>query len=314
MKFAAALLFASASASISGKYMEYVIKHSKSYLTSAEFQARKAIFAENDSLIEEHNSTNATFTLGHNLFSDMTEQEKARYRGRLSTEGVQKNYTVLPEANADSVNWIDAGAVNPIKDQGQCGSCWAFSSVCALEGAHFIATGKLESFAEQQLVDCSTANYGCGGGWQYKAFQYYESNMAILEKDYAYTAKDGSCQYDSLSHTGVDVSGYSWVTADSSSQTKAAIAKQPISVSIEADRYVFQLYSSGVFDSTSCGTSLDHAVALVGYGTENGQDYYLLRNSWGTSWGEAGYMKIANVGDGAGICGVQMEPLYPASN
>ena len=150
---------------IASKFMMYVIEHSKSYLTAAEFDARKALFAASDALVEEHNSTNANFTLGHNLFSDMTEQEKARYRGRLSTEGVEKTFVELPEANADSVNWVTAGAVNPIRDQGQCGSCWAFSSVCALEGAHYMATGTLAQFSEQQLVDCSTANYGCNGGW-----------------------------------------------------------------------------------------------------------------------------------------------------
>jgi len=120
--------------------------------------------------------------------------------------------------------------------------------------------------------------------------------------------------YNTLKHTGIDVSNYVNTTPRSATQTKAALAQQPISVSIEADKAVFQLYTSGVFDSSACGTNLDHAVALVGYGTQAGQDYFILRNSWGTSWGEQGYMKIANTGNGVGICGVLSDPLYPNSN
>jgi len=302
--------------SAASKYMQYVIEHSKSYITAEEFAARQAIFAENDDLVELHNQTNSSFRLGHNKFSDMTEDEKAAFRGRLNTVSA-KNIVVLDEtATPSSVDWRGT-AVNPIRDQGSCGSCWAFSSVCALEGAHYMATGNLESFSEQQLVDCakfSWGNLGCNGGLQENAFNYYEQNDAILRSAYPYTAKNGDCQYDSLKKTAVEVSTYVNTTPKSASQTKAALAKQPISVSIEADKAVFQLYKSGVFDSTSCGTSLDHAVALVGYGTENGQDYYILRNSWGTTWGDQGYMKIANVGDGRGICGVQMDPLYPNSD
>jgi C1A family cysteine protease len=303
--------------SVASKYMQYVIEHNKSYITAEEFEARLGIFTENDQLINLHNSTNASFELGHNFMSDMTEEEKARMRGRLPTLGAEKRVKVLSTDNlASSVDWRGT-AVNPIRDQGQCGSCWAFSSVCAMEGAHYIATGTLPQFSEQQLVDCAKfawGNLGCSGGLQENAFNYYESNDAIDRSLYPYTARNGDCQYSQLKHTAVEVSTYVNTTPRSASQTKAAIAQQPISVSIEADKAVFQLYKSGVFDSTSCGTSLDHAVALVGYGTENGQDYFILRNSWGSSWGDQGYMKIANVGDGAGICGVQLDPVYPNTN
>jgi len=157
-------------------------------------------------------------------------------------------------------------------------------------------------------------NFGCNGGLQERAFNYYENNMAILESTYPYTASDGTCKYNSDAHTKVNVSDYVNTTPRSATQTQAALAQQPLSVSIEADKMVFQLYSSGVFDSASCGTTLDHAVALVGYGTESGQEYFILRNSWGTTWGEQGYMKIANTGNGVGICGVLSDPLYPNSN
>ena len=317
MKFAAALLAATVSADIATKlrYIEHLSKFNKQYLSMAEFEARLEHFAKADAIVEEHNAQNSTYFLRHNILSDLTEEERAQYRGKLPSENVEfRNTTSLnTDSLPSSVDWRGT-AVNSIQDQAQCGSCWAFSATCALEGAHYIATGKLEKFAEQQLVDCDSQCYGCGGGWAYAGFVYWESTPAILKSDYAYTARDGTCKVGQVAATETVVTGYTWVTPKSSSAAKAAIAQQPVSVAIEADQYVFQLYGGGVFDNTSCGTYLDHAVALVGYGSENGQDYFILRNSWGTSWGDEGYMKIADVGDSAGICGVLSEPVWPTSN
>ena len=319
MKFTAALLATSAAAlSTSSKYMQYVLEHNKSYITIEEFEARKAIFAENDELVESHNQSNSSFTLGHNKFSDMTEGEKSRYRGRIAQTVNSTNPIVFDTLSTPtSIDWREEGCVNAIRDQGQCGSCWAFSSVVALEGAHCAATGQLLEFSEQQLVDCAFlkyGNFGCGGGLEQNAFTYWETHNAIARDAYPYTAKNGDCKYDSLTNTGIEVATYTDVTPESDSQMKAALAQQPISVAIEADKAVFQLYKTGVFDSASCGTDLDHAVALVGFGSEGGQDYYILRNSWGTTWGDQGYMKIADQGTGAGICGVQSAPTFPSSN
>ena len=306
---------------LAAKFMQYVVANNKSYITSEEFAARQALFEEAENFINAHNATDAKFTLAHNQFSDMTEAEKKNTRGRLPNEGQMKakNFQIFDETSTpSSVDWRGV-AVNPIRNQGSCGSCWAFSSVCAMEGAHYIATGTLAQFSEQQLVDCakySWGNLGCSGGLQENAFNYYESYEAISRDSYPYTAKNGSCQYTSLKNEGVDVSNYVNTTPGSVSQTKAAIAQQPISVSIEADKMVFQLYSGGVFDSDQCGTSLDHAVALVGYGTDAGQDYFILRNSWGVTWGEQGYMRIStDTGSrNKGICGVLSDPLYPNTN
>ena len=306
---------------LAAKFMQYVVANNKSYITSEEFAARQALFEEAENFINAHNATDAKFTLAHNFFSDMTEDEKKNTRGRLPNEGQMKakRMHILDETSTpSSVDWRGT-AVNAIRNQGSCGSCWAFSSVCAMEGAHYIATGTLAEFSEQQLVDCakySWGNLGCSGGLQENAFNYYESYEAINRDSYPYTAKNGSCQYTSLSNTGVDVSTYVNTTPGSVSQTKAAIAQQPISVSIEADKMVFQLYSGGVFDSSSCGTNLDHAVALVGYGTDAGQDYFILRNSWGVTWGEQGYMRISTDSGtrNKGICGVLSDPLYPSTN
>ena len=217
------------------------------------------------------------------------------------------------------MDWRTAGAVNAVKDQGQCGSCWAFSAIGTLEGAHFLATGNLLSFAEQQLVDCNrswTGNHGCNGGWYYTAWNYLSSSFAIEESVYKYTAQNGTCEYAQLEKTNVETLKTTYPKKNNSDQLKAAVAKQPVSVAIEADKLVFQQYSSGVFDSAKCGTTLDHAVMLVGYGTENGQDYFILRNSWGTTWGEKGYMKLAyTAGDtSVGTCGVNQMPAYTSAD
>jgi cathepsin L len=303
---------------VAAQYMNYLATHSKSYLNSEEFEVRKSLYEQMDSFIEEHNATDSSFKLGHNKFSDWTSYERSSLLGYIAPMETKEPVWLEP-TNADTVNWVTAGAVTPVKDQGQCGSCWTFSSTGGLEGAHQIATGTLLSFSEQQIVDCANAkhgyaSFGCNGGNQSVAYTYLETHKAELESVYPYTAVNGTCAYDSSSATAVEVSTYTNVTADNISQMKAAVAQQPVSVSIEADKLVFQMYKSGVFDSTKCGTTLDHATLVVGYGTDSaGTDYWLMKNSWGASWGEEGYMQLAIV-DGAGICGIQMGPLYPASN
>jgi len=202
------------------------------------------------------------------------------------------------------IDWRTKGAVNAVKNQGQCGSCWAFSANMAMEGAHFIASGSLLSFAEQQLVDCSKSNYGCNGGMQPTSFTYYKSNFAMAESSYSYTAKNGTCRYDGRG-TGVKASSYKMVTANSPSAIKAALNVQPVSILVDAEQGVFSSYKSGIMDSASCGTSLDHAVGMVGYGSENGVEYWIMRNSWGTYWGDQGYMEIKIVNNSPGICGSQ---------
>ena len=305
---------------MSFNYLGHMAQFNRQITDVTEFRTRLANFTFVHNYIESHNNSGAGWLAGHNQFSDWSHVEYKQMLGRvggdLSNDG---SVHVFEETDQMSVDWITAGGVTAVKDQGQCGSCWAFSSTGAMEGAHFVASGDLVSFSEQQLVDCAGkryGNFGCNGGLQQRAFNYYETHDAELESVYPYTSAEGvsgSCLYDETSATSVDVSDYNMVTASNPTQMKAALAQQPLAVSIEADKLVFQVYKSGVFTSTKCGTSLDHAVLAVGYGTEDGQDYWLVKNSWNTTWGDNGYIKLAIV-DGDGICGVQMEPLYPNTN
>lgn len=182
--------------------------------------------------------------------------------------------------------------MSPIQDQGQCGSCWAFSSVSALESDYCIANGTLYKLSEQQLVDCVKLCFGCNGGNASLAFNYYQNHYAESETAYPYTAKTGACNYNSAAATVVKTTGWTNVTANSPDSMKSALANNPLSVAIQANQLVFQMYSSGVFTDTSCGTQLDHATNVVGWGTTGTMEYWIMRNSWGTAWGMQGYMQI----------------------
>jgi cathepsin L len=216
---------------------------------------------------------------------------------------------------ASSVDWRAQGAVTPVKNQGQCGSCWSFSATGSMEGAHQIKTGNLVSLSEQQLIDCSTAqgNQGCNGGLMDQAFQYVISAGGITaEAQYPYTATGpNTCQTNVTSVASI--SSFVDVTPGSESALMTAVNLGPVSVAIEADQQCFQFYSGGILSDPSCGMQLDHGVLVVGYGTDSTapagkQDYWIVKNSWGASWGESGYIRLVR---GSNECGIAQEPSYP---
>jgi C1A family cysteine protease len=302
---------------VEAAYNSYLAKYHKSYGTKEEYNFRLSVFSNNYHKIMSHNMLNAGkegYQMGVNKFTDMTAAEFKKRLGYRPKQNRQRKVEILHEtASPSSVDWRSKGAVTPVKDQGQCGSCWAFSTTGSVEGINQISTGKLLSLSEQQLVDCSGSfgNEGCDGGLMDDGFQYVEKNALELESDYPYTAEDGSCSYKS-GKGKVSVKGYKDVKANSPTQLEAAVAQQPVSVAIEADTDVFQSYTSGIISSSACGTNLDHGVLVVGYGTENGKDYWILKNSWGSDWGEKGFFRILKTTKtGPGICGLQSEPSYP---
>jgi C1A family cysteine protease len=273
----------------------------------------------NDMYIDKINQEYRSYTLGHNQFSGMDDLDFSAYvnNNKLnfsSHKMYESNETWIPE----SVDWRNNNSVTPVKDQGQCGSCWAFSTTGSLEGIYAIQTGELVSFSEQQLVDCDNLrhggnDHGCNGGLMDNAFSWIHDNDGLCSEDsYPYIGEPEKCQTtcDLLPHSQIQ----SWVDVASTDKAlMTAIAQQPVSIAIEADQKDFQLYQSGVLTS-ECGTTLDHGVLVIGYGTEHGEDYYLVKNSWGTSWGDEGYIKLGRgpaYNDGQGQCGILLQASYP---
>ncbi len=299
-------------------FEKWAAHEGKAYSSLEEISHRAWIYHENLEKIHKHNQGNHTWTMGVNQFADLTADEfSAQTKSKLilssSTKSLRgttfySNETALPL----SVDWTTKGVVTPVKNQGQCGSCWAFSTTGSVEGAWALAGNPLVSLSEQQLVDCSSAegNQGCSGGLMDQAFQYIIDNKGITsEKDYPYTGEDGSCQNKPpVAH----ITSFTDVPANSETALMTAIAKQPVSVAVEADQASFQFYSGGVM-TAACGTQLDHGVLAVGYGTLNGQDYYKVKNSWGADWGMDGYILLGRGTqfNPSGQCGIQMVASYP---
>jgi C1A family cysteine protease len=292
-------------------------KHIKTYGETEE-SIRFAIFSDNYHKIMKWNQEHDEPKLAINKFADLTAHEfKKSHAGCANYESDQElieEHTlehVQVGSLPDSVDWRNKGGVTPVKDQGQCGSCWSFSTTGVLEGFHFVNNGTLLSFSEQQIVDCDTdTNEGCNGGWPYLAVQYAAKNGLEQESDYPYTAQDGQCKYSKDKATVVN-SDYKYVTAKNTNALKTALVDQPVSVLIEADQDVFQFYSSGVI-KTGCGANLDHAVLAVGYKKIGVLEAWIVKNSWGTSWGDEGYVYISTIAafnQGQGMCGILAQPV-----
>merc|ERR1712193_6989 len=288
----------------------------KAYNGEDEYASRKAIYEENMKWIQAENAKGNSWTVGETRFTDLTNEEfKTQYvSGYKAPSAMLGDLPYLGEhetvESTGSVDWTTKGAVTPVKDQGQCGSCWSFSTTGSIEGAWEISSGNLKSLSEQQFVDCDKSSMGCNGGNMGSAFQWAESQNVATEQSYAYTARDGTCK--SSFTTGIPKGGVTGYKSVGSLFSKATVAKlesaidlNPVSIAIEADQASFQHYTGGILDS-GCGTNLDHGVLAVGYNTDEG--YWLVKNSWGESWGDNGYIKLSQTGN---VCGILNQPVYP---
>ncbi|XP_068987422.1 cathepsin L [Bombus flavifrons] len=314
---------------VNQEWTTFKMEHNKIYKNDIEERFRMKIFMDNKHKIAKHNGNyemkKVSYKLKMNKYGDMLHHEfvntlngfNKSINTQLRSERLPIGASFIEPANVvlpKTVDWREHGAVTPVKDQGHCGSCWSFSATGALEGQHFRRTGILIPLSEQNLIDCSGkyGNNGCNGGLMDQAFQYIKDNKGLdTEVTYPYEAENDKCRYNAANSGARDV-GYVDIPQGNEKKLKAAVATiGPVSVAIDASHQSFQFYSEGVYYEPECSSeNLDHGVLAVGYGTdENGQDYWLVKNSWGETWGDNGYIKMAR--NKLNHCGIASTASYP---
>jgi cathepsin L len=282
--------------------------------TGDEYQTRLGIWISNKRLVQEHNAGKNSFKLAMNRFAHLTPAEYKVLLGFKVNKAARKAAQKTSFVANDEIDWRKKGVVNPIQDQAQCGSCWAFSTIQGQESSYAISYGKLQKLSEQNLVDCVTSCYGCDGGLMDISFDYviqYQKGKFMLESDYPYTGRDGTCKFDASKAVSKIVS-YVNVAEGSEDDLAAKVSQYgPACIAIDASHYSFQLYSSGIYDESSCSAfNLDHAVGVVGYGSEGSKQYWIVRNSWAEDWGEQGYIRmIKGKNNQCGVASMACIPL-----
>jgi cathepsin L len=296
-------------------WTSYKQTHNKNYAPSEEVE-RFRLFQERFNIVEEHNALYAagksSYSMEMNFNADLTMAEMMHRNGYIQNEDRSNEVTLVSlEANPTSVDWTTKGIVSPVKDQGQCGSCWSFGTTGTLEGQWMKKHGGNISLSEQNLVDCDTAwDHGCQGGLPTKAYAYIIKNGIDTETSYPYKAVQGPCKFNK-NNVGATMTSFKQVTRDDETALATAVANVgPIAVGIDASHISFQLYKNGVYDEKSCSsTRLDHAVLVVGYGTANGKDFWKVKNSWGPRWGMQGFIQMSR--NARNQCGIAHDPSYP---
>lgn len=300
------LLAAAAMASTATEWAKFKLQHEKVY-SEEEDATRMNIWSKNVKMVAKHNSEKHSYTMAINKFSDWTEEEFNNFLGYQARAERSTGKTFENVKTPETVDFRDEGKVTPPKDQGQCGSCWAFSATGALEGLWAKEMGELVSMSEQQLMDCGQG--GCNGGHMINGWTHVASAGGIQsEETYPYKHKDGHCQEDNsmfVAHCG----GYEEVSPNESAMESALVEiGYPISIGVHAGSS-FQHYHSGVYDDTSCKHGqLNHAILVVGYDKSGSEPYWIVKNSWGGSWGDHGYI---NMKMGVNTCGMKSDPCYP---
>ncbi|XP_026861293.2 cathepsin L1 isoform X1 [Electrophorus electricus] len=300
--------------------------HGVSYEEERDDTERRVIWESNRKLIEENNERfqkgMSEFTMTMNKYGDLNRQEYKQLQGaKINSKTARNGKTVsawklrlhAKKLRKSSVDYRPLGYVTEVKDQGYCGSCWAFSTTGAIEGQMFRKTGRLVSLSEQNLVDCSRSygTYGCSGAWMANAYDYVISNGLQASDTYPYTSVDTQPCFHDRSQVVAQISDYRFIPKGNVQALADALATiGPITVAVDADHPSFLFYSSGIYEEPSCNpNNLSHAVLLVGYGSEEGRDYWIIKNSWGAAWGEGGYMRMRR--SRSNTCGIASYALYP---
>nr|O97397.1 RecName: Full=Cathepsin L-like proteinase; Flags: Precursor [Phaedon cochleariae]CAA76927.1 thiol protease [Phaedon cochleariae] len=314
----AALIVVINAASDQELWADFKKTHARTYKSLREEKLRFNIFQDTLRQIAEHNvkyeNGESTYYLAINKFSDITDEE---FRDMLmKNEASRPNLEGLEVADLtvgaapESIDWRSKGVVLPVRNQGECGSCWALSTAAAIESQSAIKSGSKVPLSPQQLVDCSTSygNHGCNGGFAVNGFEYVKDNGLESDADYPYSGKEDKCKANDKSRSVVELTGYKKVTASETSLKEAVGTIGPISAVVFGKP--MKSYGGGIFDDSSClGDNLHHGVNVVGYGIENGQKYWIIKNTWGADWGESGYIRLIRDTDHS--CGVEKMASYP---